>query len=345
MAGRPAAEPFHIPEGISRYYSDIVTELGTLNGGEAGRNPVAKAFVYEIIQRQSPSKKVGAIYGDLQCAISHNLLGNCGHSKSANNEPITLACGHTFCRGCVLSLGADPSCVTCGSRVLNPETLGLRATNHTLAGILVPLNRVPGFFPSDFPDQLKHVTNTFLYGFDEIKRNGYEPGIHPMIRIAIYSIIQSQSRSREHGAVYDELKCAIHGGLLGNRGYPSMNHNDPVTLSCGHTFCRGCLLSPAVVLACPTCRENIVYDVVTMPPSAEILKLVRDRLKPAGAIVRAGAGGGAATGVARGGGGGAGAGAAGGGAGYYGRGGAYRYRRGGSRKKIVKRKHNSRRRR
>jgi len=154
-----------------------------------------------------------------------------------------------------------------------------------LMNLLVELERPHPFAEFDLGSPLKESIPLFLEGFDEIKRSGREPGIHPMIRITVYNMIQTQSRTYENGAVYNELKCGIHGGLLGNRRFHAPNNNEPVTLTCGHTFCRGCLLGPPLLAAYPTCGANIILPVAAMAPTANIKKLVSERLKPIGAAV------------------------------------------------------------
>jgi len=75
-------------------------------------------------------------------------------------------------------------------------------------------------------------------------------------RMIVYQMIQAQQPvSGGEGALYTDLKCSICTELAGSTPTPS--NPDPVALSCGHIFCRFCVLesirgNPA--LGCPTCR-------------------------------------------------------------------------------------------
>jgi hypothetical protein len=90
------------------------------------------------------------------------------------------------------------------------------------------------------------------------------------LRWTIYKLLQAQ-QSDGDCAIYKELRCSIHLGLAGENG-------PPVTLPCGHTYCRSCI---AQVIHenqnCPDCRGVI-------PPvhlhNNVAIKAIVDRLIP-----------------------------------------------------------------
>ena len=95
-----------------------------------------------------------------------------------------------------------------------------------------------------------------------------EAGQYPGIRMKIYKLIQSQTQGDNHGAIYNELMCGIHGDVLTlNNPYPG--NSEPVTLSCGHTFCRNCISSwftgarapPQLGAKCPQCNAHITTPI------------------------------------------------------------------------------------
>ena len=93
------------------------------------------------------------------------------------------------------------------------------------------------------------------------------------LRWKIYSLLQSQD-SDGNGAIYKELRCSIHLGLLGENG-------DPLTLPCGHTYCRECI-KPIIVSQnkiCPDCRTPIHISLEELRTNVSI-KAIVDRLIP-----------------------------------------------------------------
>jgi hypothetical protein len=105
-------------------------------------------------------------------------------------------------------------------------------------------------------------------------------------RKVVYDIIQSQLR--REGAIYDLLKCAICVDLVGTT--PSPSSVSPITLPCGHSFCRQCINTtfaarPSLPCICPVCRTPVNPGVltgreVTMQTSVALAEVVRRILPP-----------------------------------------------------------------
>ena len=98
-----------------------------------------------------------------------------------------------------------------------------------------------------------------------------EAGQYPGIRMKIYKIIQAQTQGDHHGAIYNELMCGIHGDVVSlNNPYPG--NPEPVTLACGHTFCRNCISNwfvgqrapPQLAAKCPQCNTHITTPIAQL---------------------------------------------------------------------------------
>jgi hypothetical protein len=140
-------------------------------------------------------------------------------------------------------------------------------------------------FPPELPTAARDLI-TSMRGY-----NGGEAGDVRGIRKIVYDVIQSQTVSQENGAIYNELKCPIHFGLLGAAQYPVATQNEPITLTCGHTFCRGCVSPPypnPQLTHCPNCREPIRYPIAQLRVNTSI-KSILERLTPMAAAPAAGA--------------------------------------------------------
>jgi len=59
--------------------------------------------VYEFIQAQVKGGNTAecAVIKDLQCIIHFDLFGTEVGQSPAQKQPITMPCGHTYCRGCI----------------------------------------------------------------------------------------------------------------------------------------------------------------------------------------------------------------------------------------------------
>jgi hypothetical protein len=83
------------------------------------------------------------------------------------------------------------------------------------------------------------------------------------LRWRIYQMIQSQAES-DNAALYKELRCPIHLGLAGE-------NSDPVTLPCGHTFCKTCIAglfgATTTPRKCPQCRADITVSYASLKTS------------------------------------------------------------------------------
>ena len=115
----------------------------------------------------------------------------------------------------------------------------------------------------------------------EISRSVPEAGDSGALRWRLYQAVQAQEGSTD-SAFYKELRCTVHLGLAGE-------NSDPVTLPCGHTFCKTCIapLYTASVLqrnrTCPQCRERITVEYTDLKPNVAI-KGVVDHLLPLGTV-------------------------------------------------------------
>lgn len=100
------------------------------------------------------------------------------------------------------------------------------------------------------------------------------------LRWRLYQAVQAQGGS-DNAALYKELRCAIHLGLAGEC-------SDPVTLPCGHSFCKTCIApffyegASASNRKCPHCRETINVSYQQLKTNVAI-KGVTAHLMPLGA--------------------------------------------------------------
>jgi hypothetical protein len=107
-------------------------------------------------------------------------------------------------------------------------------------------------------------------------------------RMLVYELVQAQEPgSGGEGAIYKDLKCGICTELVGTTPNPATP--DPVTLTCGHMYCRGCVNDPRI-LVCPACRVPIAVPVARLGKSAAVAEIV-SRLLPRPAAGGAGGGG------------------------------------------------------
>ena len=100
------------------------------------------------------------------------------------------------------------------------------------------------------------------------------------LRWRLYQAVQAQGGS-DNAALFKELRCAIHLGLAGEC-------SDPVTLPCGHSFCKTCIAPFFYAGAsvsnrkCPHCREIITVSYQQLKTNVAI-KGVTAHLMPLGA--------------------------------------------------------------
>ena len=107
-------------------------------------------------------------------------------------------------------------------------------------------------------------------------------------RMLVYELVQAQEPvSQGAGAIYKDLTCGICTGLVGTTPDPSSPY--PVTLTCGHMFCRGCV-GHSSSRDCPSCRRPITVRVADLGKSAAVAEVVV-RLMPRRGVA-GGAGGG-----------------------------------------------------
>ena len=121
---------------------------------------------------------------------------------------------------------------------------------------------------------------TLLTEASAIIRTVPDAGESGTLRWRLYQAVQAQGGS-DNAALYKELRCAIHLGLAGEC-------SDPVTLPCGHSFCKTCIApffyigASASNRKCPHCRETITVSYQQLKPNVAI-KGVTAHLMPLGA--------------------------------------------------------------
>ena len=99
------------------------------------------------------------------------------------------------------------------------------------------------------------------------------------LRSRLYHAVQAQD-GHDDAAFYKELRCSIHIGLAGEL-------SDPVTLPCGHTFCKTCVAplfkmgASDATRKCPQCRDPIRVAYWSLRVNVAIKGIV-DHLLPQG---------------------------------------------------------------
>lgn len=122
---------------------------------------------------------------------------------------------------------------------------------------------------------------TLLKESAEIIKAISDAGSSTMLRWRIYQLIQAQEGS-DNAALYKELRCPIHLGLAGE-------YSDPVTLPCGHSFCKTCiapLYTPTISATnrkCPQCRIPITVSYDSLKTNV-CIKGITDHLLPLGTV-------------------------------------------------------------
>jgi hypothetical protein len=121
---------------------------------------------------------------------------------------------------------------------------------------------------------------TLLTEASTIIRTVPDAGESGTLRWRLYQAVQAQGGS-DNAALFKELRCAIHLGLAGEC-------SDPVTLPCGHSFCKTCIAPFFYAGAsvsnrkCPHCREIITVSYQQLKTNVAI-KGVTAHLMPLGA--------------------------------------------------------------
>ncbi len=102
-----------------------------------------------------------------------------------------------------------------------------------------------------------------------------DAGASGALRARLYRAVQAQD-GHDDAAFYKELRCSIHLGLAGEL-------SEPVTLPCGHSFCRACVepLYRTAAPKCPQCREPIRVAYGSLRVNVAIKGIV-DHLLPLG---------------------------------------------------------------
>ncbi|KAI0393658.1 hypothetical protein F5Y17DRAFT_431297 [Xylariaceae sp. FL0594] len=175
-------------------------------------------------------------------------------------RPITLPCGHSVCSSCFPPDGPRGRSrpFSCPKRdCQDRDQQAVVRPSHD-----VTLNKITDSI-HEFEDRIEEVSDCGWY--------------HELELTAALRAIDAHI-----GSLIEELKEAIRPELDCMVCYSMLL--DPVTTSCGHTFCRACLHQ---VLdhgnACPTCRQLVVPTFTTTPfatPVNKPLAQVMRRLWP-----------------------------------------------------------------
>jgi hypothetical protein len=113
----------------------------------------------------------------------------------------------------------------------------------------------------------------------EITKTVPDAGSSGGLRWRLYQAVQAQE-GHDDAAFYKELRCSIHLGLAGET-------SEPVTLPCGHTFCKTCVApfykigASVAARKCPQCREPISVTYWSLKVNFAIKGIV-DHLLPRG---------------------------------------------------------------
>lgn len=121
---------------------------------------------------------------------------------------------------------------------------------------------------SDEDKRLK-VAAILLKEASDIAKTVPDAGESIELRWRVYEMIQSQTGSA-NAALYKELACPIHLGLAGEI-------SEPVTLACGHTFCKTCIshiFTGVGQRKCPQCRAPITVTYASLQPNLAIKGIV-----------------------------------------------------------------------
>jgi hypothetical protein len=155
-------------------------------------------------------------------------------------------------------------------------------------------------FPNSTPELLTRtasILQQIISGF------GPDAGDIPIVRQAVYKIIHAQSASHKKGAIYNDLTCKTgHGELIGSLESTTEEDKQPITLSCGDTFCRGCInryvTERGNKVNCPNveCNAIITDDIMSISEN-KMIKQLLGRLKPV--VAATGGAGGSAMGGSR----------------------------------------------
>ena len=122
------------------------------------------------------------------------------------------------------------------------------------------------------------LVQTLLLKASHIMHSMPSPGEDASLRWRIYQLIQAQEGS-DDAAFYKEMRCAIHLGVAGEC-------SDPITLGCGHSFCKTCIApfyfqgTYAHQRKCPTCRSPIKVSYDELKPNVSLMGIVEHILPP-----------------------------------------------------------------
>jgi hypothetical protein len=145
--------------------------------------------------------------------------------------------------------------------------------DSAIAAIKVECDKIAAGDGSEAANQLRPAIVLLQIAADIIK-SVPEAGASGGLRWRIYQLIQAQ-QGDDDSALYKELRCSIHLGLTGEDGAP-------VTLPCGHSFCKSCvapMFAGGAVPKCPQCRERVSLPLSALKTNVGI-KGVVDHLMP-----------------------------------------------------------------
>ncbi|XP_077777939.1 tripartite motif-containing protein 10-like [Podarcis muralis] len=204
----------------------------------------------------------------------------CSICKQCFDDPVTIDCGHNFCQACLPSLphwgepNRDPSCLLCG------ETVHQRnfKPNQQLANLVQLVRKLQEGAKRDA--ERKEVSKSH----QETQRLSCKE-----VRAPICTVSKCNKEDKIQDVVPAEV--AAQGSKVTQAAPPNINATetpvpgspttneeqettcsicreyltDPVTLDCGHNFCRGCITCYCKILEnqdggalkCPLCKSRI----------------------------------------------------------------------------------------
>ncbi|KAE8380729.1 hypothetical protein BDV26DRAFT_279348 [Aspergillus bertholletiae] len=273
----------------------------------------------------SPASSLSDRSGSDLTATVHALIRliQCSCCSRPLHAPLRLPCGNTLCRSCLPPIhertritypasaerkkgftchwGADDGCAgehclgDCGAdvllgrlvdvfdAVLGAPRVSSEALSGNKSGFRVTWTGTRGDQPETVVRSLD-VAGGLLEGLYDLVRCGRVDYNASDLEFEIHGPMDQENLlfERLKGAVRDELDCQVCYSLI----------LDPLTTSCGHTFCRGC-----VTMAldhsdlCPACRRKLnMVSTVKSEPTNKRISNIMETLFPEQASLRREAG-------------------------------------------------------
>lgn len=211
-----------------------------------------RTLLYYLVQSQivagvaAPGR---AFYEFLYCARVEKTTPGAPVYAHTLVEPVTLPCGHSFCEKCVGAPGAASCCIGVGGHASLSKPLKdlIAHTTPKCANLVLSHEATHAM--------VEKTGNAVLLETSKAVGAVLASAVQaPAAKI--YAIIALQDGCGPDSAFYSLLTCAICLCVC----------DMPVTLPCGHLFCKKCIdmaRASSNALLCPTCRAAI--------PTTEIL--------------------------------------------------------------------------